>query len=161
MGINHTPVGQPMPQSLQSAGQRLTQALRAAGLRLTPQRRAICELLGASKEHPSAQQIYTALKPLYPSLSLATVYNTLDALVSLGAINALGPAGDAAVHYDADTEPHVNLACIRCHRIIDLESDHVAALENEVSHTSGYQILGASVTYYGLCPDCQQEVEKA
>ncbi len=140
---------------------RLTQALKAAGLRLTPQRQAICELLSASKEHPSAQQIYTALKPRFPSLSLATVYNTLDALVSLGVINALGPAGDSAVHYDADTDPHVNLACIRCHRIIDLESEHVAALETEVSQTSGYRLLGASVTYYGLCPECQKEVEPA
>ncbi len=146
---------------MEATNTRLLQALKAAGLRLTPQRRAICALLSASKEHPSAQQIHAALKERFPSLSLATVYNTLDALVSLGAINALGPAGDTAVHYDADTDPHINLACIRCHRIVDLESPHVAALQAEVSQNSGYRLLGGSVTYYGLCPACQKEVERA
>jgi Fur family transcriptional regulator, peroxide stress response regulator len=135
----------------------LTQALNKAGLRLTPQRLAICKLLAESKAHPTAQMIYDALKSDYPSLSLATVYNTLESLVRLGIINTLGSAGDDAVHYDANTEPHVNLACISCHRVIDLPSEHVTHLEDEVVSNSGYQVLGARVLYYGVCPSCQEE----
>ncbi|MFU8772018.1 MAG: Fur family transcriptional regulator, partial [Anaerolineales bacterium] len=108
----------------------LSQALSKAGYRLTPQRLAICKLLAQSKDHPTAQVIYEILKPEFPSLSLATVYNTLESLVQLGVVNALGSAGDDAVHYDADTEPHVNLACISCHRVIDLHSEHVSHLED-------------------------------
>jgi Fur family peroxide stress response transcriptional regulator len=123
-------------------------------MRLTPQRAAICDLLAASREHPTAAEIYRQLKPRFASLSLATVYNTLEALVRLGAINTLGHVGDGAVHYDADLEPHVNLACISCSRIIDLPSRHVGRLQQEVSDASGYRLLGARLLYYGLCPDC-------
>lgn len=141
--------------------QTLAHTLQQSGLRLTPQRIAICELLANSKEHPSARQIYELLKPRFPSLSLATVYNTLEVLTSLGVVHALGPAGDGQIHYDADTSPHVNLACTRCHQIVDLESQHVQALEAEVSAHSGFKLIGANVMYYGLCPQCQQEENAA
>lgn len=137
------------------ATQTLTETLQQAGLRLTPQRQAICELLANTREHPTAQMIYEELRPQFSSLSLATIYNTLEALVNLGAINTLGTAGDDTIHYDADTSPHVNLACLSCHRVIDLPSQHVHALDHEVGASSGYKLLGARVMYYGLCPECQ------
>lgn len=138
----------------------LTTALQEAGMRVTPQRVAICELLAASHEHPTAAMIYAELKQRFASLSLATVYNTLDALVGLGVVNVLGHAGDDKVHYDADTEPHVNLACISCSRIIDIPSEHVTHLDTEISAASGYKLLGARVLYYGLCPACQKKQAK-
>jgi Fur family transcriptional regulator, peroxide stress response regulator len=133
----------------------LTSALQQAGMRLTPQRVAICKLLTESDEHPTAAMIYEELHPQFQSLSLATVYNTLDTLVGLGAVNVLGHAGDDHVHYDADLEPHVNLACISCHRIVDVPSEHIQHLDNEITQTSGYKLLGSRVLYYGLCPECQ------
>ncbi|NJC96645.1 MAG: transcriptional repressor [Anaerolineales bacterium] len=135
----------------------LTSALHKAGMRVTPQRIAICELLTTSDEHPTAAMIFEQLKPRFASLSLATVYNTLDVLVGLGVVNALGHAGDDKVHYDADTEPHVNLACISCSRIIDIPSEHVTHLDQEITSASGYKLLGARVLYYGLCPTCQKK----
>jgi Fur family transcriptional regulator, peroxide stress response regulator len=129
--------------------------LSDAGLRLTPQRIAICNLLAGSQEHPTAQMIYDALHPNFPSLSLSTVYNTLDTLVRLGVVNVLGTAGDGVEHYDPDIQPHVNLACLLCHRVIDLHSQFVDALEQEVVAASGYKIKGARVMYYGYCPKCQ------
>ena len=131
------------------------ETLQRAGMRVTPQRLAIYRLLSSTDRHPTAQMIYEELQPLFPSLSLATVYNTLEKLVELGVVNALGTAGDSSIHYDADTGPHVNLACVACHRVIDLPSQHVAALDQEVAASSGYQLLGARVLYYGLCPQCQ------
>ena len=135
----------------------LVNSLRQAGFRITPQREAICSLLAGTDTHPSAQIIFEELRPSFSSLSLATVYNTLDVLVQMGVLNTLGEVGDGAVHYDADLTPHVNLACIECHRIIDLTSQAVHALEGEVAQTSGYKLLGARVMYYGLCPECQQK----
>ncbi len=134
---------------------RLIQPLKQAGLRLTPQRLAVYRYLAGVTTHPTAQRVYEALLPDNPSLSLATVYNTLEMLVGLGVVNALGAAGDDAVHYDGDVSPHVNLACIDCHRVIDLPSEHVFAIKQEVSERSGYQLLGARVMYYGVCPSCQ------
>ncbi len=133
----------------------LTHALRQAGMRLTSQRVAICSLLVSAPTHPTAQALYEALHPRYPSLSLATVYHTLQALVEVGAINEIGTAGDTATHYDADLSPHVNLACTSCHRVMDLPSEHIQHVAQEVESASGYHLLGARVLYYGLCPDCQ------
>jgi len=129
-------------------------------MRITPQRVAVCELLTTSKQHPTAMLVYEELKPRFSSLSLATVYNTLDTLVGLGVVNVLGHAGDDTVHYDADTEPHVNLACISCSSIIDIPSEHVTHLDTEITAASGYKLLGARVLYYGLCPNCQKKQSK-
>jgi Fur family peroxide stress response transcriptional regulator len=117
--------------------------------------------LTASEEHPTAAMIYEDLKPRFLSMSLATVYNTLDALAEIGAINVLGQAGDDTVHYDADTEPHVNLACLSCNKIVDIPSEHVSHLDAEITAASGYKLLGARVLYYGLCPDCQRKQVEA
>ncbi len=138
--------------------EKMIYALKSAGYRITPQRAAICRMLANSREHPSAQMIYDAVKAEVDNLSLATIYNTLEALTRLGIINVLGEVGESdAVRYDADTEPHVNLACVRCRKIIDISSQTVGALAAEVQCTSGYALLGARVLYYGICPACQTE----
>lgn len=134
----------------------LTAELKKVGMRITPQRIAICRMLCETDTHPTANAIYEKIREQYPSLSLATVYNTLDALVGLGAVNVLGAVGDDHVHFDADTSPHVNLACVACHKILDINSVHVVDLDQDVSSTSGFKLLGARVMYYGLCPDCQR-----
>ena len=134
----------------------LASTLQQSGMRLTPQRMAICKLLADSKEHPSAAMIYEELRPQFQSLSLATVYNTLETLVGLGLVNVLGHVGDDHVHYDADLEPHVNLACVACHSIVDIPSENIDHLNNEITQASGYKLLGSRVLYYGLCPECQE-----
>ena len=136
----------------------LTETLKQAGLRITPQLVAICRLLAESDTHPTAAMLYDQVREQFPSVSLATIYNTLDALVGLGMVNVLGPAGDGRVHFDADIEPHINLACTVCHKIIDLPSDQIAHLQTEVRQASGYELRGARIMYYGVCPDCQLTV---
>jgi Fur family transcriptional regulator, peroxide stress response regulator len=139
----------------------LAHGLTNAGFRKTPQRLAICRFLASSKDHPTAYEVYEHLLPEFPTLSLATVYNTLETLVNLGVVQELGSAGDDKVHYDADTAPHLNFACLSCNRIIDLESQTVKELDREVSFHSGYQVLGARLMYYGYCPDCARSTAGA
>ncbi|NPV41947.1 MAG: transcriptional repressor [Anaerolineae bacterium] len=135
----------------------LIDALQKSGLRLTPQRIAICKILAETDEHPTAAVIYESIKPQYPSLSLATVYNTLEVLVAHGKVNVLGDAGDGKVHFDADTKPHINLACLECHRIIDFSSDFVMQMNEEIKKKAGYDFLGSRLIYYGICPECQKK----
>lgn len=134
----------------------LTTALKQAGLRLTPQRLAICRALADHKDHPTAQALYNQLTPDFPSLSRATIYNTLQTLVQAGLIQELGTAGDGAQHYDADASPHVNLICVRCHRIEDFPAVSLTTIARRVTDESGYQLQGARMVYYGLCPKCQK-----
>ena len=139
----------------------MLEGLRASGLRLTPQRVAICEVLATSRSHPTAYEIHRRLRWRFPTMSLATVYKTLDALVRLGLVSALGDAGDGMVHYDGDTEPHINLVCLSCHRVQDLEGVVVRALHRTVAARSGYALKGARLVYYGLCPECQRKAQTA
>jgi Fur family transcriptional regulator, peroxide stress response regulator len=147
------------PEEVAELNGRLRSALSAASLRLTPQRIEICRFLAESESHPTAQGIYDVLKEKYPSLSMTTVYGTLDSLVRLGAITSLGNVGDERIHYEVNTTPHVNLACISCQRIVDMESTTVGALEHEVQDRIGSKMLSGRVVYYGDCIECENREE--
>jgi Fur family transcriptional regulator, peroxide stress response regulator len=129
----------------------LTEALREAGFRMTPQRVAICQALAIRFDHPTAQSVYRQVKSTYPSLSMTTVYQTLDTLLRIGAITSLGTAGDDAVHFEVNTDPHINLACLTCHRIRDLNSRAIRDLEAEVQQAIGSKVLSGRVVYYSEC----------
>ncbi|MFN7016941.1 MAG: Fur family transcriptional regulator [Fimbriimonadales bacterium] len=134
---------------------RLMAGLKQAGLRLTPQRVAICKVLAESKDHPTAMMIYHQLLPQFPTLSLATVYKTLNVLKSMGLVHTLGDAGDGAEHFDADLTPHINLVCTKCHRVVDFDERLIHTVQQAVAERSGYEIQGARIVYYGLCPACR------
>lgn len=131
-------------------------ALRAAGLRITPQRLALCRALAGNTTHPTAAQLFAQVRVDFPTLSLATVYSTLNTLSNLGLVYELGTAGDGQKHYDPDPTPHPNLVCLHCHQIRDLRNRTLEGMEQRVANRSGYQILGARIVYYGLCPTCSK-----
>jgi Fur family peroxide stress response transcriptional regulator len=79
--------------------QQFIKKLHSKGYKVTPQRLAICKLLFSSKDHPSADQIYQEVKKQYPTISLATVYFTLDLLKDLGLVQELG-FSDRSSRYD-------------------------------------------------------------
>lgn len=136
---------------MQEKHTELIKTLKAAGLRMTPQRTAICQALALRFDHPTAQSLYEQVKVDYPSLSLTTVYQTLDTLHKLGAITSLGTAGDDSIHFEVNTDPHINLACLTCHRICDLESSAIRELEAEVQKAIGSRVLSGRVVYYSEC----------
>ncbi|GBE58044.1 peroxide operon regulator [bacterium BMS3Abin01] len=120
--------------------------------RLTPQRAAILEYLDGNTDHPSAEDIYRAVRRRYPMISLATVYNTLDALKQEDAVMELS-IDTARKRYDPDTRPHNHLICTTCKRIVDIRVRLPLRLPK--SEQSGFKITGKHVEFYGLCPDCQ------
>ncbi len=134
----------------------MTETLSRSGMRITQQRMAICKYLLETREHPTAAKIYKALAPQNRSLSLATVYNTLDILVEKGVISVIGHLGDDHNHYETDTEPHINLACISCHNVIDVESSKLDVVGDILNKETGFEILGANLLYYGVCPKCKE-----
>jgi Fur family peroxide stress response transcriptional regulator len=137
--------------------QELVQGLRRAGMKLTPQRIAILQLLAASRTHPTAHAIYQELLPRFSTMSLTTVYNTLQTLVKLGLIHELGQAGDDTTHYDTDPAPHINLVCTSCGKIADYDEESLVPTMQLIATQSGYQIRGARIVYYGLCPACRRK----
>lgn len=137
---------------------RFAAGLRAAGLKLTAQRGAICRALAdmAGRHHPTVQEVFESSRQHHAGVSLATVYNTLTVLKDRGLLYELGPDLDGAVHYELDTDTHVNVVCIRCKRILDLHHLPSAGLEEAVVESTGFQLVGGQVLYYGFCPSCSK-----
>ena len=109
------------------------------------------EFLDGNKSHPSAEEIYSAIKPKYPMMSFATVYNTLDALKKIDAVWDLS-IDDERKRYDPNTHPHNHLICVKCRRIEDIPAG--PEMEAPESLPKGYKILLRHVEYHGICPEC-------
>jgi Fur family transcriptional regulator, peroxide stress response regulator len=139
----------------QTRFEELVAKLREREYRLTPQRIALLRLLAASDGHPSASQLYEQIKDQFPTTSLATVYKTLNVLKEIGEVLELGFSGDDNRYDGNKPYPHPHLICIRCHKILDPEVSLAQNLIQEVAQSSGYQIVGHRLDFYGLCPDCQ------
>ncbi len=141
------------------ADDRFSAGLRAAGLKVTAQRSAICRALAemTGTHHPTVQDVFESARRTYSGVSLATVYNTLSVLKDQGMLYELGPDMDGAVHYELDTDTHINVVCIRCKRIVDLHHADAADVEEEVTRETGFQLIGGQVLYYGICPDCSRD----
>ena len=95
---------------------------RHLNIKLTPQRIAILGFLDGNKSHPSAEDIYKAVSKEFPTMSFATVYNTLEALKSKDNILEL-KIDPAKKRYDPDTTPHHHLICTKCKAIMDIFND--------------------------------------
>jgi len=139
----------------QTRFEELVAKLREREYRLTPQRITLLRLLAASDGHPSASQLYEQMNDQFPTTSLATVYKTLNVLKEIDEVLELGFSGDDNRYDGKKPYPHPHLICIRCHKILDLEVSLAHSLIQEVAQSSGYQIVGHRLDFYGLCPDCQ------
>jgi len=94
--------------------------LRERDVTPTPQRIAILEHVQKRTDHPTAEQIYEELRVNFPSLSRATVYNTLELLWKLGEIQQLNITARKA-RYDPNPKPHHHFFCWRCERVLNIE----------------------------------------
>jgi Fur family peroxide stress response transcriptional regulator len=132
-------------------------ALHRAGLRVTPQRRAVCEYLAATAQHPSPYQVYADVTQAHPEVSRATVYNTLNTLQQLGAIVELSFGADHT-HYDTNPEPHINLICLRCHKIADFNGElALEAINQRILQETGFRSAAAKVDLVGFCAECREQ----
>lgn len=134
----------------------VTTMLRDKGFKVTPQRLAIYEVLTKTKSHPSAEMIFTQLQPLYPTMSLATVYKTIDILHEIGLVQILN-VGEDSFRYDAETVSHPHVRCLECNRVDDLFGVDSTSFIDKVSDTSEYRITGQQFYFFGVCPECQKK----
>lgn len=116
----------------------------------------LLHLIANHTDHPSASQLYNEIKIQFPTMSLATVYKTLDLLKELGEVLEID-IGDVS-HYDGNRpDPHPHLICINCNKIIDGDVSLDPKSLRSLEQMSGYKIIRPQITLYGLCPDCIKE----
>ncbi len=130
---------------------------RNQGRRITPQRRAIISALLNNGTHPTADQILTRVRREMPTISLATIYNTLHELEGMGLLKELDfGLGLGERRYDVVTEEHDHLICLRCGHVEDVpRAADVLYPPGDDDHD--FQVVGRRVTYLGYCPDCASE----
>ena len=132
----------------------ITSIFKEKKLKLTPQRLAVYQYLLETNEHPSAEVIYKALQPVYPTMSLATVYKSLKTLVEVGLVQEIN-VGEGNFRYDATTNDHAHIQCVKCCKVDDLEIDAFPNLNQIASENSKYDIKWNKLFFYGVCEVCQ------
>jgi Fur family transcriptional regulator, peroxide stress response regulator len=129
-------------------------------LRDTPQRRAIMTVLRGSKSHPTADEVYDAVKTVMPRISRGTVYRNLHLLREQGEIGELDLSG-AITRYEGTKERHYHFVCERCRKVFDLDEPIKPELDREVEERTGCKVSFHHLEFRGLCRDCRvREIEQ-
>ena len=126
-----------------------------ANLKYSRQRESIKHFLATTKEHPTADTVYTHVKEEFPNISLGTVYRNLKLLTDLGeAIKITAP--DGGDRFDGCTQPHNHFYCTKCKRILDLDLDmKKIEMINQAAADNFDGIINSSNTiFFGECSDC-------
>lgn len=122
--------------------------------RTSKKRSAIYEALCNTTVHPSAEQLYSQLKPEIPDLSLGTVYRNLNVLMQDGLIITVGHV-NGEERYDANTSDHSHFVCTKCGRVDDVFLDlSIGKRYSNVAELMGGKVKGHSLSYFGLCKNC-------
>ena len=127
----------------------LIQNLHSRGGKVTPQRLAIYQALEADTTHPTAETIYERIRAAMPTVSLATVYKTLNELVAFGELRRFDVNGVS--HFDPRTDTQAEVVCLNCDTIVDVESVDL----RPAPQIPGFQIVGQTQTFYGYCARCK------
>jgi Fur family peroxide stress response transcriptional regulator len=125
--------------------------------RYSKKREAILCALRGTTEHPSAETIYSRLKPQHPDLSLGTVYRNLSFFIEHGDIISVGTV-NGQERYDGNPVPHVHFICEECGRVIDVGiPDILEGLYESVEKAAGVRVTGHSAVFTGLCGACKDK----
>jgi len=127
--------------------------LRKRGAKLTQQRLEIfAEVMGAD-DHPSAEDIYRRVRPRLPTVSLDTVYRTLDAMEKLGLVTRVEVLGDRT-RFDPGREPHHHLVCSGCQKVVDFSWPELDELKAPPGAKGWGTISGRHLELRGTCREC-------
>ncbi|MFZ3090481.1 MAG: Fur family transcriptional regulator [Nitrospirota bacterium] len=129
---------------------------RERGLKLTPQRLAIHKILAAKAQHPTINEVYERIKKDYPSLSLNTVYKTLQLFIELGMASQF-TTKEGVIRYEIKIQPHHHILCLKCREINDIFDSSLDKLKVSPPLKGGFEIIRHDVIFYGYCSECKQE----
>ncbi len=124
--------------------------LRQKGIKASFQRVCIYDYFMNSKMHPSVSQVYAALQPRIPSLSRATVYNTVNLFVDKKILTPVQVDGPEA-RYDLSEAGHAHFHCSGCGDIFDIPTDEITMPET----LKNFDVYEVQLHFKGLCPGCR------
>lgn len=131
----------------------LRDVLESNGQRVTEQRAAVYRFLSGTVEHPTADEVYTAVRGQISDISLATVYKALETLVGCNLAMKL-TYGDGSARYDARTDEHFHARCLDCGAVRDVEGSSIVGSLPEIHPEGGFRVEGYRLEVVGHCGTC-------
>ncbi len=139
----------------QNGEETLRQKLEARGGHLTKQRIAVFDYLSRVEHHPTADEIFLAVKRKLPQISLATIYNNLEMLVQCDAVSKLS-YGEGSARYDIRTDHHYHTRCLKCGKLWDLDSAEGVEALKRIKPQKGFEVKDYRLELLGHCRECRQ-----
>ena len=124
--------------------------------KLTRQRDAVLRVIRAREDHPTANEIFQAARLRLPTISYATVYNSLRYLKEAGLVHEI-KFGDGASRYDRETERHDHAICNDCGKLVDFDLPQAADLIQAAARKSKFKAASVHLTLRGVCPECRKQ----
>jgi Fur family transcriptional regulator, peroxide stress response regulator len=130
--------------------QVLNQRLGVSGLRFTPQRQRVYDVLCQKRDHPTAEDVFLRAKQGMPDISMATVYNCLDALVKSGLARQV-TLERGATRFCPNMEEHCHYYCDTCGEVFDVPFPADTAV---MPHPKGFKVDHYDIAVHGICAVC-------
>jgi Fe2+ or Zn2+ uptake regulation protein len=135
----------------------LRQALESHGQRFTEQRSAVYRFLSSTDEHPTADEVFTAVRAQISDISLATVYKALETLVTCDLATKL-TYGDGSARYDARTDEHYHARCLSCGSVRDVQCTPLNGDMPVILPSDGFRVQGYRLEVVGYCAACSEAI---
>lgn len=128
-------------------------------IKVTPQRVAILKFLLGNTAHPSVNEVYRQVRKQFPSISKATVYNTVKTLAQAGLLKEILIQQEKTL-VDANPGPHHHFKCLQCRKVKDVRYEILTAQEvNKL--LQDHQVRAVQLTMEGICPDCRSALDRS
>ncbi len=128
---------------------------QTSSLGLTKQREVVLQVIRAAEHHLTANEVFAEAKQLLPTISFATVYNSLRFLKEAGHIAEIQFGFSGANRFDAKTNRHDHAICNRCGKLIDFDLKISDELVKLAARLSKFKPESLELTLRGLCPECK------
>ncbi len=138
------------PAARKAEHEELNRRLAGGGLRPTPQREQVYDVLLDQRDHPTAEEVFIRAKGKMPDISMATVYNCLDALVRCGMVKQVAVQRGAA-RFCPNMREHGHFYCDLCGGVFDVD---VPAEPKGVHMPKGFKADHYEIAIHGVCADC-------
>jgi len=129
---------------------RINEQLATGGFRFTPQRQNVYDVLVQKRDHPTAEEVFFRVRQHSPDISMATVYNCLDALVKCGLVRQVNMDRGAS-RFCPNMHEHCHFYCDRCDGVYDIDFDRN---QTGIPLPRGFRATQFDLSIRGLCPDC-------
>src|SRR6185503_7974039 len=129
---------------------------RETDVKLTLQRQVVLRVVKETQDHPTADEVFEQARKLLPTISYATVYNSLRFLKEAGLVLEI-TFGNGASRYDSETGRHDHALCTECGKLVDFDIAETVELMRSAARRTRFKPESIHLTLMGLCPDCRSD----